>query len=127
MKYSEIPIGTNAYITHKVKLDEILRFRGLSGDQNSIHLKENGPVYGMFIMSLISSLIGNILPGDGVIWVKGNYNFIKPIHVGDEIRILGKVKARDSDLSAIKLEIDVTRIGDDNVCVMTSCWVKVPQ
>lgn len=125
MKYSQIVIGHKAYISHKITYHDLLNFRVMSGDKNSIHLaEENGPIYGMFIMSLISALIGNLLPGDGAIWIKGDYNFIKPIHVGDEIRILADVKAKDESLNAIKMQIDVYREND--VCVMTTCWVKVP-
>jgi 3-hydroxybutyryl-CoA dehydratase len=67
--------------------EDMTIFAKISRDENSVHKGESGVVYGMLIMAYISGVIGNDLPGDGSIWFNTKTTFIKPLYVGDKIKI----------------------------------------
>lgn len=48
---------------------------------------EKPPVYGMFLDSLVSAVMGSRLPGSGTIYMEHTTRFIRPVYVGDEIEI----------------------------------------
>ncbi len=41
--------------------------------------------------SFISTIIGTKLPGDGSLWYAQNLEFLKPVRIGDKLKIKAKV------------------------------------
>lgn len=48
---------------------------------------ENPPVYGMYLDSLVSAVMGSDLPGSGTIYMEHMTRFIRPVYAGDEVEI----------------------------------------
>lgn len=81
----------------KVITDEtVKRYAELSGDYNPIHLDEDYAkkttfkkkiAHGMLIGGYISKIIGMQLPGNGAIYLSQNFKFVRPVFIGDRIRI----------------------------------------
>lgn len=126
MKYEEIKVGQSAQLFHKITDEDVEMFVKLSGDDNSIHINRLGMVHGALIISFISTFIGTLLPGDGAIWVSGDFSFIRSVHRGEEINIQGCVDNKFEKSSRIKLFIDVFNENCD-LCVSCICIVKVPE
>lgn len=71
-------------------------FANVTGDKNPIHLDENYAkdsifqsriAHGFLIGSLISSVLGNDYPGNGTIYLSQNMKFLKPVFIGDTIKV----------------------------------------
>ena len=87
-------IGQTAEMTHRLSENDVNVFAGISGDCNPIHLNAEYAkktqfgariVHGFLTGSLISAVLGNVLPGEGSIYMSQNMSFLKPVFIGDEI------------------------------------------
>lgn len=92
---SKFQIGQKASL-EKVFTDEDVRtFARISLDTNPVHLNDEYAantmfkgriVHGFLSGSLISAIIGTILPGEGTIYLNQTMNFRKPVRIGEKIK-----------------------------------------
>ncbi|MBI2869774.1 MAG: MaoC family dehydratase [Chloroflexi bacterium] len=92
--YQELNIGDRASLKKQITESDVFQFAAVSGDNNPLHLDEEyasrtrfqGRIaHGMLSASLISALIGTVLPGSGNIYVSQTLNFRAPVWFGDVI------------------------------------------
>jgi 3-oxoacyl-[acyl-carrier protein] reductase len=127
MKYSEVRLNDSTMsMSRRIKQYDVDQFVKLTGDTNTVHIGDNAIVHGMLIVSFISTFIGTILPGNGAVWVASNINFVRPLHVEDEIVISGYVGEKIDRLKRVKLYIDVHNQNNE-VCIMSTCWVNISE
>lgn len=90
----KLKIGNTAQISKKFSLKEVELFAELSLDKNPIHLDEQYAastifktkiVHGFLVGSLISAVIGTILPGKGSIYLHQDMDFKRPVYIEEEI------------------------------------------
>lgn len=124
MTFEEIEIGKKVTVSFGITDQDVNMFVDLTQDRNPIH-RGNGMVHGMLVASYISMIIGEILPGNGSIWVSHNISFIEPVHRGDYLTYTVIVKDKRSSSNQVRLLVDVTN-DKGNVVLMSTCWVKVP-
>jgi enoyl-CoA hydratase len=112
----KVTVGSR--VTEKILISEDLvrAFAQLSGDTNPIHIDPDfasstrfgRPIaHGMLIGSLISTILGTKLPGQGSIYISQSLIFKSPVFVGDTVELI----------------VEITNIRDDKpiISVMTSC------
>ncbi|MBV9616767.1 MAG: MaoC family dehydratase [Ktedonobacteraceae bacterium] len=102
-KFAPLPaLGAQATLSRVITEHDIVLFAEVSGDKNPLHLDAvyaerslfgKRIAHGFLIGSLISAVLGNILPGPGSIYLGQTLKFLAPIHVGDEVTVLVKVVA----------------------------------
>ena len=102
-KFAPLPaIGEQATLSRIINEHDIILFAEVSGDKNPIHLDAKYAerslfgkriAHGFLIGSLISAVLGNVLPGPGSIYLGQTLKFLAPIHIGDEVTVLVKVVA----------------------------------
>jgi acyl dehydratase len=90
----KIKVGDTASVSKNVT-DEVIRaFAEVSGDHNPLHLDEafaattrfgRRIAHGMLGASLISSVLGNELPGAGSIYLSQTLKFRAPAFIGDTL------------------------------------------
>ncbi|WOD09546.1 MaoC/PaaZ C-terminal domain-containing protein [Halopseudomonas laoshanensis] len=94
--YDELALGDKAEVTHMVSERDLILFAEVSGDVNPVHLDEEfaaatpfkGRIaHGMFSGALISAAIACEMPGPGTIYIGQEMSFLRPVRLGDEIRI----------------------------------------
>lgn len=94
--YDEIQVGDKADVSHTVTERDLILFAEVSGDVNPVHLDEEfaaatpfkGRIaHGMFSGALISAAIACEMPGPGTIYIGQEMSFLRPVRLGDEIRI----------------------------------------
>ncbi|SDS14047.1 Acyl dehydratase [Halopseudomonas litoralis] len=94
--YEEVGIGDTASVNHTVSERDLILFATVSGDVNPVHLDqqfaETTPfkgriAHGMLSGALISAAIACELPGPGTIYIGQELSFLRPVRLGDEIRI----------------------------------------
>lgn len=94
--YDELDVGDTATTRHTVSERDLILFATVSGDVNPVHLDEEfaattpfkGRIaHGMLSGALISAAIACELPGPGTIYIGQEMSFLRPVRLGDEIRI----------------------------------------
>lgn len=87
-------IGDRASLTKMITQEDIESFAELTMDDNGIHIDPElsgrglfrRPVaHGVFVGSLISSVMGTKLPGHGTVLQEQNIRYINPVYPGDVI------------------------------------------
>lgn len=92
---NRLRIGDCAEYSKPITEADIITFAEVTGDNNPVHLDEHyasatifkGRIaHGMLVASMISAVIGTILPGNGTIYLSQLLEFIKPVRIGDTIK-----------------------------------------
>src|SRR5271154_5167568 len=99
--FEDLKIGMAATVSRTITETDLRNFSGVSGDTNPMHLNEEFAkstpfggciVHGMLTASLISAVIGTKLPGPGCIYMSQTLKFLAPVHIGETVYAVGKVK-----------------------------------
>ena len=110
-------IGEEATLTRIVSDDDIKVFARISGDHNPVHINEEyakGTMFGgriahgMLVASLISGVLGTMLPGPGAIYLGQKLRFLAPVRPGDEVTARAKVTGWDTEKGRVTLSTEVT-------------------
>jgi len=95
-----IKIGQKAFATRKFDERCVNLFAELTGDYNPIHFNldyaektifKRPIVHGPLVLTLITTLFANELPGAGSVYLSHNIRFIKPVFYDDEITAILEV------------------------------------
>lgn len=87
-------VGDSAELTKKFTSEDIEGFAELTLDDNGIHTSEElsargifrrPVVHGVFVGSLISSVMGTKLPGHGTVLQEMNCRYTNPVYPGDTV------------------------------------------
>jgi len=90
----ELKIGDSAQISKTITEADIELFARATGDFNPVHLDQayaektmfKGRIaHGLLSVGLLSSILGNILPGHGTIYLSQEVKFLAPVRIGDTI------------------------------------------
>ena len=105
--------GRTASFEKTITAADIEGFAELSGDRNPLHVDEEfasstffgGPIaHGMLSASLLSTVIGCLLPGTGAIYRSQNLRFLRPVHAGDTLRATVAVREISSEREQLGLD-----------------------
>ena len=90
----ELKIGDSAQISKTITEADIELFARATGDINPVHLDQayaektmfKGRIaHGLLSVGLLSSILVNILPGHGTIYLSQEVKFLAPVRIGDTI------------------------------------------
>ena len=88
----QLEIGQTASFSKTITEYDVYSFAGITGDFNPIHINEEVAkksfsgkriAHGMLTGSLISTVLGTKLPGEGTIYLEQDLKFKKPVFLGD--------------------------------------------
>ena len=116
--YEEIAVGDEATIKRVLTANDLFIFARASGNLNPMHLPQNGNeaspeivAPSMWVGALISSVLGNVLPA-GTLYKSQTLKFLDRAHVGDELSVKVRVRAKQPG-NLIVLDTIVTRRNGD--------------
>ncbi|MEW6375264.1 MAG: MaoC family dehydratase [Thermodesulfobacteriota bacterium] len=130
----ELKVGDSAQITKTITKREIELFANAIGDHNPIHTDQayaektrfKGRIaHGALSIGLISSVLGNILPGPGTIYLSHEIRFLAPVRIGDTITVEVEVIELVPEKNRAKFKTICTNQNGVQV-VDGSAWVMVP-
>lgn len=113
MEVTEFRIGQSGTFSKTLTQTDVYSYAGISGDFNPVHVNEmeaknslfgKQVVHGMLTASLISTVIGTVMPGKGSIYLGQNVKFLKPVFFGDTITAVVTVLEIDVERSVLKLQ-----------------------
>jgi 3-hydroxybutyryl-CoA dehydratase len=90
----ELKVGDSAQISKMITEEMINDFARSTGDFNPIHLDQSfaektsfkGRIaHGLLSVGLLSTVLGNILPGHGTIYLSQEVKFLAPVKIGDTL------------------------------------------
>src|ERR1700761_2919433 len=92
--FAELSVGDTATITRVVTPDDLYVFARVSGNLNPANLPAaNGSADAapaapsMWVGSLFSAVLGNLLPGPGTLYKAQSLRFHARAHIGDELSV----------------------------------------
>ena len=123
---SQFKIGQKTRILKTISEQEVLQFADIVKDYNPVHIDKDFSkksifgrriVHGMFVASLISTVLGSKLPGPGAIYLGQTLQFLEPVFIGDTITAKVKVIKIRNDKPIITLETSCYNQNEDLVLV----------
>ncbi len=108
--FDEIEIGESASINRRLTQKDIQLFAVMSGDVNPAHMDEDFAkdsmfheviAHGLWGGSLISTVLGTVLPGPGTIYVGQSLRFKRPVMLGDVLTVTVTAKSKDPEKKGI--------------------------
>lgn len=104
--FNEINIGDSANINRRLTQKDIQLFAIMSGDVNPAHMDEDYAkdslfheviAHGLWGGSLISTVLGTVLPGPGTIYLSQSLRFKHPVVLGDVLTVSVSAKEKNPE------------------------------
>jgi len=131
----EIKVGDSAQISKTITESDIELFARVTGDFNPVHLDQayaektmfKGRIaHGLLSVGLLSSILGNVLPGYGTIYLSQEVKFLTPVRIGDTIT--ARVEVIELIPEKNRAKFRTTCINQDGKMVIDGvAWGMPPQ
>lgn len=131
----EMKIGDSAQISKTITEEIVNEFARVTGDTNPVHTDQayaektrfKGRIaHGVYSLGLFSTLLGNILPGYGTIFLSQEVTFLAPVRIGDTITARVEVVELISGKNRAKFRTICTN-QDGTVVVDGFAWGMPPK
>lgn len=105
--------GQHVTFTKTFTEDDVRRFIEITGDVNPLHVDDSFAastkfgrrvLHGMLTASILSTMVGMLLPGPGAIYRAQTITFLRPVHIGDTVT--AHFVVRSVDRARHRLQID---------------------
>lgn len=122
--FSDLYVGMKESFCVQLTDDMMDSFKIITGDTNPLHsdsifAKDKGypsrVAYGMLTASLSSTLAGVYLPGENSLIREVSYKFIKPVFIGDIIRVEGEVISLDERFRVFEMKVTMYNQNNEKV------------
>lgn len=133
--YEQLKIGQECTLTRVATEDDFYVFAQTSGNMNPLHLADyDGDGDGqpeavapsMWVGALISSALGNVLPGPGTLYKRQAFEFLGRVRIGDELEVHVKVVEKMPERK-VRLETQVRQKRDGTVVLRGEAVVLAPE
>ncbi len=93
--WDELKVGDSASLDRTCSVQDLFLFAHVSGNVNPLMLpsaegspEKTEPVApSMWVGSLVSAVLGNVLPGPGTLYRAQDLRFLRRVHVGDKVKV----------------------------------------
>ena len=107
--WAQLQVGDSASLERVCSEKDLFLFAHVSGNTNPLMLPvEEGAPFSeqpvapsMWVGSLISAVLGNILPGAGTLYRSQSFEFARRVHVGDKLRITVTCREKRDEPTAV--------------------------
>lgn len=129
----QLYVGQSAEFTKTISESDVYLFAGITGDHNPMHVNDiyakqtrykERICHGMLSSSLISTVIGTKLPGNGSIYVEQDLLFKAPVLFGDTISAVVETEEIDMEKNRVKLRTYCKNQND--IIVLDGYAVVIP-
>jgi len=119
-------VGQHVTLTKTFTDADVDRFVAITGDVNPLHVDDEFAattrfgrrvIHGMLTASILSTMVGMLLPGTGAIYRSQTIEFLLPVHVGDTVT--AHFVVRSIDRAKHRLVIDSWIENDAGEKVLT--------
>lgn len=119
--YEKIQIGDSYSTQRFISAEDIQTFADITGDDNPIHVDEEYAkdsrfgqrvVHGVFLLGLISKVLGRDFPGHGSIAVGISCRFLRPVPVNSEVTVEIQVADKNDERRHVKVRTYIYLDGE---------------
>ena len=112
-RIEDFEVGQHVMLTKTFTEDDVQRFIEITGDMNPLHVDEafaketrfHGRVlHGMLTASILSTMVGMLLPGTGAIYRSQTLAFLQPVRVGETVTAHFVVRSIDRQRARLTIE-----------------------
>jgi len=131
----ELKIGESAELSRTITEEIVNDFARVTGDTNPVHTDQayaektifKGRIaHGVFSLGIFSSILGNILPGYGTIYLSQEVKFLAPVRIGDTIT--ARVEVLELILEKNRAKFKTTCTNQDGKAVVDgTAWAMPPK
>jgi len=123
--FDAIQVGDSAFIEQLISEEIVNRFADLSGDFSPIHMSqetavargfEDRVVHGFLSGSLVSRVLGMLLPGEYGLLHDVSLQFKKPVYINDRVKVMVSVTEKNDTFRLLTLTITITNQNGQVVC-----------
>jgi len=121
--WEELKVGDSAYIERRISSRDLFLFAHASGNLNPLNIPipveedvQDTEVVApsMWVGSLISSVLGNILPGPGTLYRSQDFNFFSYAHIGELLKVEVKlIEKRDCPQAVFETNV----FNENGICI----------
>jgi 3-hydroxybutyryl-CoA dehydratase len=131
----ELKVEDSAERSRIVTEDDIKLFAKATGDFNPVHLDqayaektffEGRIAHGLLSLGYISTVLGNILPGHGTIYLSQEVKFVAPVRIGDIITARVEVMELYPEKNRAKFKT-ICLNQEGKIVVDGTAWVMPPK
>ena len=122
--FKDLYIGLNESFSILITEYMLDSFKEITGDINPLHCdtgyaKRIGyprrVVYGMLTSSLLSTLAGVYLPGKYSLIHQVEVKFVKPVYVGDNLTVTGRIVDLNDTVQQLKMDVNIKNQAEAKV------------
>ena len=123
-RFEDLKIGQEEHFSITVTEEMMRLFLELSGDENPLHNDEGFAlsqgyqgkvVYGLLTTSLISKLVGVLLPGKYCLLQGVDVKYSKPVYVGDILIVKGVVDELHESVQRAVIKVSIQNQDEKKV------------
>lgn len=131
----ELKIEESAELSRTITERDVEDFARVTGDTNPVHTDQayaektifKGQIaHGVFSLGIFSTILGNILPGYGTIYLSQEAKFLAPVRIGDTITARVEVLELILEKNRVKFRTTCTN-QDGKVVVDGIAWAMPPK
>ena len=132
--FDELTVGDKASSERTLVEKDLVLFAAVSGDINPIHLDaeyaettnfKQRIAHGAWSASLISATLATVMPGPGTIYLSQSLKFLRPVAIGDSLKIEVEVVSKNDKTKKVEFKCQVTN-QDGKVVTRGSSEVLAP-
>ena len=114
--FDSLSVGDTFDFHRFISEEDVLTFARITGDDNPLHVDAEYAkdtrfgdriVHGVFLLGLISKVLGRDFPGPGSVAVSISCRFLRPVRVNSEVRISVKIVEKLEQRRYVKAETNV--------------------
>src|SRR5262249_8347015 len=123
-RIEDFETGQHVTFTKTFTEDDVRHFIEITGDVNPLHVDEafaaktqfgRRVLHGMRTASILSTMVGMLLPGTGAIYRSQTIRFLKPVHIGDTVTAHFIVRAIDRRKRRLEIESWIENAAGERV------------
>lgn len=127
--FDEIKVGDTASLDRILRADDLYAFAHVSGSQDPINMPRydvNGDgvsdavAPSMFVASLVSAVVGNLLPGPGAVYRSETCTFLNHATIGDRLTARVTVRSKDAADHVVTFDTEVVRANGTRIAEGTA-------
>jgi acyl dehydratase len=112
--YESLQVGDSFSIDRTITAADVQSFADVTGDDNPLHVDEEFAsktrfgktiVHGVFVVGIISKVLGRDFPGPGSIAVSISCKFLRPVPVGSTITLEVKVSEKIEKYGHVRMRV----------------------
>ena len=131
----QLKVGDSAEWSRTVTEDDTKLYAEATGDFNPVHLDQTyaektffkGRIaHGLLSLGYISTVLGNILPGHGTIYLSQEVKFLAPVRIGDTITARVEIMELIPEKNRVKFKT-ICLNQEGKIVLDGAAWVMPPK